>query len=235
MILRRLAVISQQKISIMNIRPDVLKYLERMDFFTIAGSWVESNQLPDEQWSRNPHSPNLLELTVISSQEDVTRVVTRAEQIFCPWLKTMDLNRLLTVLSELCANIYQHSGDQYGCAMIQRYEHGLSESVEISLSVGDIGKGIRGSLSTRFPDIGSDPLDFLYEAMQGRSARNTGRGGLGLRQVEEIVRKNTGLLWIRSETAAIASTGSTLHQDETSLAYFPGTQISVRLNAPLLS
>ncbi len=78
MILRRLAVISQQKISIMNIRPDVLKYLERMDFFTIAGSWVESNQLPDEQWSRNPHSPNLLELTVISSQEDVTRVVTRA-------------------------------------------------------------------------------------------------------------------------------------------------------------
>ena len=128
---------------------------------------------------------------------------------------------------------YQHSGDHHGCALIQKYEVPSRGQAVVSLAVGDLGRGIRGSLVARHGEIGREPLDYLQEAMRGRTARDTGRGGLGLRRVEQITASEKGDLWLRSETSAILSQGPGTAQGFRDMTAIPGTQVAVEFHAPL--
>lgn len=105
--------------------------------------------------------------------------------------------------------------------------------VDVCLAVGDLGCGIRGSLAARHGEFGEDPLDYLQAAMGGKTARSTGRGGLGLRRVEQIAGSEGGYLWLRSETAAILSRGPRKAQGRGELISVPGTQVAVEFHAPL--
>lgn len=222
----------EKKVTLKSMNLKVHQYLERMDFFNVGYNWFQSTEILQERWSRNPETANLLELTLISGYEDIEAVVFRAETVFDRWLQSPYLKNLLNVLSELCANVYEHSKDKYGCALIQKTE--AQGQAIIRLAVGDIGRGVRGSLSTIHQNYNLvDALDYLLEAMNGRTARLTGRGGLGLRQVERIVNANGGYLWLRSEDAAILSRGQGTIQGQRNLAYFPGTQVAVELRSPL--
>jgi hypothetical protein len=107
---------------------------------------------------------------------------------------------------------------------------GLLENWRIA--VGDLGQGIRGSLTAKHGEFGQEPLDYLRAAMGGRSARLSGRGGMGLRRVEQIVEAEGGYLWLRSETAAILSHGPGKIEERNDLVYVPGTQVAVELHAP---
>lgn len=91
--------------------------------------------------------------------------------------------------------------------MIQRYRVVSSNEVDVVLAVGDMGQGIRGSLAAKHPELGDDPLGNIQAAMGGSTSRHTGRGGLGLRTVEETMAKDGGYVWLRSETAAIRRYG----------------------------
>jgi len=232
MTVRQLAARSGHRVQILNLRPDVHQYLHRMDFFDVVRPWTVSPPTPEEEWARSQQTQNLLELTRIGDHDDIKNVVLRADRIFTRWLGSSDLKRLLSILSELCSNIHQHSGDEHGCVMIQRYERSTEGVVEVSLAVGDLGCGIRGSLSARYPKIGKEPLNYIYAALQGRTARLTGRGGLGLRHVEGIVQGYKGWFWLRSETAAILTYGPNDRREERGLALLPGTQAAVLLKAP---
>jgi anti-sigma regulatory factor (Ser/Thr protein kinase) len=230
---RRLSSISGRPIKLKDMADQVHLYLHRMDLFDVGSDWLRPTSKIDEEWARNPQTPNLLELTVITGSQDVTTVITRAERIFSRWLMIPNLYDLLNVISELCTNIYEHSGDNDGCVLIQKYETVAHDQAIIHLAVGDLGCGIRGSLSTRHGQIGQEPLDYLHEAMSGKTARK-GRGGLGLRRVEKIAGEQGGHLWLRSETAAILSRGSGKAQGRKNLTNVPGTQVAVEFHAPLL-
>jgi hypothetical protein len=158
----------------------------------------------------------------------------RARRIFSRWLPIPDLNNLLRVLSELCSNIYQHSGDSHGCALIQKYEERMQDRVSVCLAVGDLGCGVAESLRARHGSIGSEPLDYLKAALAGRSSRAT-RGGLGLRWTEEIARSAGGYLWLRSDTAALLARSPGEVSAYTDLAPVGGTQVAVELHGPLNS
>ena len=216
-----------------NLADQVHSYLHRMNFFKVGSDWLQPTDTLGEEWDRNPQTSNLLELTVMTGPKDVEAVISRAESIFSHWLMVPNLGSLLTVLSELCANIYQHSEDRYGCVLIQKYESLTRGQVIVNLAVGDLGCGIRGSLVARHGEIGQEPLDYLYEALRGRTARHTGRGGLGLRRVEQIASSEGGHLWLRSETAAILSRGPGQAQGQRNLVSIPGTQVAVEFHAPL--
>lgn len=217
-----------------NLGDDLLAYLERVNLFQVAGDWLElDDKLPEQHWERNPHTINLLELTPISHAGDVALAMERAEAIFSHWLRLSNLGSLLKVISELCSNIYQHSGDPYGFVMIQRYQYISRGEVDVVLAAGDLGRGIRGSLAARHPELGDDPLNYIQAAMTGSTSRQSGRGGLGLRTVEETVAKEGGYVWLRSETAAIRSFGPNRHCPYTDLALMPGTQVVVEFRAPL--
>lgn len=231
---RYIAEQSGYPIHLVNLDSDLLAYLERVNFFKVADQWLQFDaELPVQHWSRNPHTVNLLELTPITNAVDVAMVMERAESIFSHWLQLPNLNSLLNVISELCSNIYQHSGDPHGFIMIQRYKVISRNEVDVVLVVGDMGRGIRGSLAAKHPELDGKPLDFIQAAMDGSTSRHTGRGGLGLRTVEEAVAKEGGYVWLRSETAAIRSYGPNHRYTYTDLATMRGTQVVVEFRASL--
>jgi hypothetical protein len=220
-------------VELQHLKADVHLYLERMNLFETGRNWLQpSNQL-EAEWARNPRTRNLLELMTIAGPNDVMSIVSTAERIFSRWLTVPNLGSLLSVLSELCANVYQHSGDPYGCTLIQKYESHTRDEVLVCLAVGDLGCGIRESLTARHGQIGQEPLDYLREALEGRTARRTGRGGLGLRRVQQIAASEGGHLWLRSETAAILSHGLGQAEAHRGLILIPGTQVAVEFHAPL--
>lgn len=201
--IRRLAELSRRRVELVNIGRQVHSYLERMDLFEVGEDWLAPAPGLEEGWDRNPQTPNLLELTIIEGPQDVVTAITRAERVFYRWLEVPDLNGLLRVLSELCANVHQHSGDPLGCLMIQKYEESSSGQAVVCVAVGDLGCGVRASLAACHGEMGREPLDYLRAAMAGQSSRASGRGGLGLQMVEEAAKGSGGRLWLRSETAGI--------------------------------
>ena len=230
---RRLAARSERPVLIQNIPDELHSYLHRMNFFQVGDAWLCAAEDLSKEWARNPQTPNLLELTVIAGPEDVGAAIARMELVFSRWLKISNLRNLLSAVSELCSNLYQHSRDRYGCVLVQKYSSFVRDRVVVNMAVGDMGQGIRGSLESQHGRIGEDPLDYLYKAMQGMSARSSGRGGIGLRLVERIVAAEGGYLWLRSETAAILSRGPGTVQGLHDLSFCPGTQVAVELHAPL--
>lgn len=227
---RSCASTSGQAVLMKNIDDQIYLYLERMNFFELTKAWLKPVLRLNEEWSRNPYSLNLLELTEVTGYDEMSIVIDRARDIFTTCLHPDELADLLRVISELCQNIYQHSGDAHGCVIIQKYQTGHSQPF-ICLSVGDSGCGIRTNLIKRYPWLGDDPIDFVRAAMDGRfTSRLHGRGGLGLRTVRDISAAHKGYVTVRSETAAVTDWGRRV-QTFSNLSYIAGTQVSVRLSA----
>lgn len=212
--------------------PAVQLYLDRMDVFDVASEWLRPSSAVGESWDRNPHTVNLLELTPIGGRGDVEAAIDQVRSIFTYWLDPPYLGYLSSVLSELCNNVHEHSGDQRGHILVQKHELASQGQVAVRLAVGDLGRGIRDSLVARHGEIGQEPLDYLREALAGRSARASGRGGLGLRVVERTIAPG-GYLWLRSDTAALVTRGPGLGRGRDGLACIPGTQLAVELRAPV--
>lgn len=230
---RHCAAISGNRILITNLNEHLYPYLHRMDLFRVAEAWLRPIAPLNEEWSRNAHTVNLLELTPVTCYGDTTAVIERARAIFEPWLPPDELSNLLRVISELCQNIYQHSGDPHGCVLIQKYqpEH---DRISICLAVGDSGCGIRSNLIERYSGLGDDPLDFVRAAMDGNhTSRSTRRGGLGLRTVRNITAAHSGYVTVRSETAGVTDWGKRGVQSSGNLSYMAGTQVSVKMCAAI--
>ncbi len=221
------------RVLIKNVSQKIQKYMLRMDIPSHAQDWLKIDNLGNDKWSRNPYTPQLLELTGIASSSDVERVVERAGIIFGQWLEAGSLNSFLSALSELCSNVYQHSQDSNGVVTIQKYEKTSQNTVNIQVAVGDLGQGIRGSLETRYGILASTAAEYIKLAMEGKSARETGRGGLGLRRVEQILSENQGYLFLRSHDASAYSHYKTGRIFASEKCFFPGTQLALGLNFPI--
>ncbi|MEO0564653.1 MAG: ATP-binding protein, partial [Chloroflexota bacterium] len=222
-----------QPLTLTNTPLRVHQYLERVDLFRHLGDIIRTETTLTELFDRDQPNPKLLELTPITGTNDMLRVITAAERIFAFWLHVRNLRRLMSVLSEICANAYQHSGSSTGVVMIQTHEATSKDQVRVRVAIGDVGIGVRGSLSARFGEIEPNTLGYLQQAMNGRTSRHTGRGGLGLRVVQQTVGEGGGYLWLRSEDAAVLSDGVGANTGYEDLAMVPGTQLSVDFHAPL--
>jgi len=227
---RTLRQISGNKVLLSHLKLNVHQYLERMDLCNVGRGWLKVDIPLQKNWSRDPLTTKLLELTLISSLEDIEAVVLRVEKIYNECFSISHLNNLISVISELSTNLFEHSGDKSGCILIQKFK--IKDQAIIRLAVGDLGCGIPGNITAHYKeDVVKNTLDCLIEVMYGKTTRLSGRGGLGLRQVERIIGMTRGYLWIRSHDAAIASYGPGKIQGFPNLAFIPGTQISVEYNS----
>ncbi len=229
--IRHCAAQSDKRVLIKNLSEQIYPYLHRMDLFRVASAWLRPLTPLNAEWARNAYTINLLELTPVTGYDEMAAVIDRARAIFAPCLSSDELSNLLLVISELCQNIYQHSGDTHGCVLIQKYqpEH---NRVSICLSVGDSGCGIRANLIKRYRGLGDDPLDFVRAAMDGNyTSRLHGRGGLGLRTVRNITAAHNGYVTVRSETAGVTDWGQRGVQSFRGLSHMAGTQVSVKMCA----
>lgn len=217
---------------------EVLKYLERMDFFKFANKYFRLEP-PEpeisEKYLRSSYSDVLLEITPIEKSDDihfiVGKVKSRAHAILAKHLHYDEraINDFIVALSEVCQNILEHSEDT-GFVGIQKYHfQNLNKNV-VKIAVMDIGIGFRKSLSERLK-LKND-LEAVEKALLHGESRYSDRGrGHGLASVRRFANQWDGKLSIRSGTAkfSIIPQWAWGKKKETSLIYFPGAQINIML------
>lgn len=203
-------------------------YLRRIDFFKYDTDVVYTTDYfnPSSDLSRSSSSSNVLELFPICTSGDIYAVADRARRILAYWFdknSMYDLDNIVTLLSETCSNIVDHSGDT-GIVMVQKYNY--QSYIEIKLAISDLGRGIRQSLRAVHGEVSDTCAGYIEQALAGLSERVGNRGGLGLGAIQRIATSSGGSLYIRSETGSVlAQTSGTVAHD--GLCFFPGTQIAI--------
>jgi anti-sigma regulatory factor (Ser/Thr protein kinase) len=217
---------------------EVVRYLERMDFFKYAASFFYmepgSPDLP-EKYLRSSYSDVLLEITPIIKSDDIHYIVgkvkKRAYTILEKHLRYDDraINGFIVALSEVCQNIIEHS-ENTGFVGIQKYRFQKQDMNVVKIAVMDLGVGFRTSLSERIPV--NDDFHALEEALLHGVSRHRDEGrGHGLAAVRKFVKKWNGKIMIRSGTAklSIIPDWAFGKKREMNLEYFPGSQINIML------
>lgn len=218
---------------LVNMRPEVHAYLERMDFFFQGASWLYTNEplLEHQRLSRNETPDGLLEITPLSSPKAIPKFISRAQSILDNWLNTsqQEVDLITSILEEICTNVDDHSED-IGHAMIQRYVR--KNHIEIQIGVIDLGVGIPGSLSRHHSSKANRDDEFILLALQGYTARaeREGGGGAGLQAIQNRLEQKGGRLVIRSNTGLVIAGGG--KEPRAFLgSYLPGTQVSVKVRS----
>jgi anti-sigma regulatory factor (Ser/Thr protein kinase) len=217
---------------------EVLRYLERMDFFKFVGKYFRLEPAKPEisgKYLRSSYSDVLLEITPIEKSDDihfiVGKVKTRAHKILTKHLHYDEnaIHGFIVALSEVCQNILEHS-EKTGFVGIQKYHfQNLNKNI-VKIAVMDIGIGFRKSLSKRFMFI--NDLDAIEKALLHGASRYADKGrGHGLASVRRFVNQWNGKLSIRSGTAklSIIPHWARGQEREINLSHFPGAQINIML------
>jgi anti-sigma regulatory factor (Ser/Thr protein kinase) len=217
---------------------EVLKYLERMDFFSFAGNYFTLEPPKphlSEKYPRNSSSDVLLEITPTEKSDDihfiVGKVKERAQAILAKHLNYSEkaINGFIVALSEVCQNIVEHS-ENNGFVGIQKYHfQNLNKNV-VKIAVMDTGIGFMNSLSDRF--LLRNDLHAIEKALLHGVSRFADEGrGHGLAAVRKFVTQWNGKLSIRSGTAklSILPKWARGKEKELDLIPFPGAQISILL------
>ena len=217
---------------------NVLKYLERMDFFRFAPEYFVLECVKTDvtdRYLRRSHSDVLLEITAIERADDihfiVGKVKKRAHAILAKHLHYDEraINGFIVALSEVCQNIIEHSEDM-GFVGIQKYYFKNMDKNLVKIAVMDTGIGFRKSLSKRF-SLKSDLQSIEKALLHGASRyRDEGRGH-GLAAVRRFVKQWNGKISIRSGTAklSIIPEWAWGKERENRLRHFPGAQINILL------
>jgi anti-sigma regulatory factor (Ser/Thr protein kinase) len=215
--------------------PEVLRYLERMEFLPHARRYFTLEPMQPPLAGSGGDSDVLLEITPIERSNDihyiVGRVEERAQSILVKHLRydSRAINGFIVALSEICQNIVEHSENK-GFVGIQKYRFPSLGKNIVKIAVMDAGVGFRRSLSTRFRLKGD--LDAIEKALLHGASRHEEVGrGHGLAAVRRFVEQCQGRLSIRSGTArlAIIPRWARGKERELNLTNFPGSQINIIL------
>ena len=217
---------------------EVLRYLDRMDFFSHAKRYFSLEhpaEDPAGRYQRSAGSDVLLEITPIEKSNDIHFIVgkvrERAQAILATHLRYDEraINGFIVALSEVCQNIIEHSENK-GFVGIQKYRYQSLNKNIVKIAVMDVGIGFRKSLSGRFK-LRSD-LDAIDKALLHGASRYEDEGrGHGLAAVRRFVTQWQGKLSIRSGTArlSIIPKWARGREQDRNLTLFPGAQINIML------
>ncbi len=217
---------------------EVLKYLDRMDFFSHARRYFSLKHAAEDlagRYQRSADSDVLLEITPIEKSNDIHFIVgkvrDRAQAILATHLRYDEraINGFIVALSEICQNIIEHSENK-GFVGIQKYRYQSLNKNIVKIAVMDVGIGFRKSLSGRFK-LQSD-LEAIDKALLHGASRYEDEGrGHGLAAVRRFVTQWQGKLSIRSGTARLSILPKWARgtEQERGLILFPGAQISIML------
>jgi hypothetical protein len=238
------------RVVLMGMQPQIHKYLERMDLFTVCRNWL----YPDpalrlmDPYDRSPASTRLLEVMPISGEEkrnssDVTEAVTRVQKILSAWLPAdaTAVGYLCLILSEIAHNIV-HSHDQ-GFAVIQRYQDSTMGPMgsRVVIAVADLGLGIEATLRAKSRPHGPvkdqaswSGSDYIrYALTHGVSSPDRLRG-TGLTQVKSIVGRWSGSMVVRSFRSRVGFEPEGFNERD-NLPEIPGTQVTITVRGSWLT
>ncbi len=231
-----------EKLDLVNIPLSIHQYLSRMDFFKHGIFNVPEPLNERFQLRRSQASMRLMEIVEIPNKErESVRVITsvieefrkRGSQILRFWMHGELVDYFVTVISELCQNVFEHSLDS-GYFAVQTYATGRENICR--LVIGDSGVGIRQSFENKKP-IDFDTTASLIEMALTTPISSKRDFGFGLCQVNTIIERLKGTVYIRSGDASVTGLyrnrkdGKPFIFLKNDLNYFNGTQISISLNA----
>ncbi len=220
---------------------EVLRYLERMDFFSHAKRYFSLDPMQSPATGSAGESDVLLEITPIERANDIHYIVSRVEErsqaILAKHLRYdgKAINGFIVALSEICQNIVEHSENK-GFVGVQKYRYPSLGRNIVKIAVMDAGIGFRRSLSGRFK-LTSD-LEAIEKALLHGASRHEEEGrGHGLAAAKRFVEQWQGRLSIRSGTARLSLIPKWARgrEREMNLVNFPGSQINIILPEVLSS
>lgn len=231
-----------EKLKLVNVPIHIHQYLARMDFFKNDIFTIQAELDEKLFLKRSSESSRLIEITEIPNKERqgvdviasvISRFRKRASVILKYWMDDTVTDYFVTVISELCQNIFEHSLDT-GFVSIQTYRTGKENIVRLVIS--DSGVGIAGSFESGRGIDYKSPADLIEKALTlpVSSKRDF---GYGLCQVNSIVERLKGTILLRSNDASLLAlynkkggTGNYMFQRD-GLVLFEGTQITISLTA----
>jgi len=231
-----------EKLDLVNIPLSIHQYLSRMDFFKHGIFNVPEPLNERFLLRRSQASMRLMEIVEIPNKErESVRVITsvieefrkRGSQILRFWMHGELVDYFVTVISELCQNVFEHSLDS-GYFAVQTYATGRENICR--LVIGDSGVGIRQSFENKKP-IDFDTTASLIEMALTTPISSKRDFGFGLCQVNTIIERLKGTVYIRSGDASVTGLyrnrkdGKPFIFMKNDLNIFNGTQISISLNA----
>jgi hypothetical protein len=228
------------KLRLVNIPLNIHQYLYRMDF--LKKGIFETDDIPGKYLlKRSSFSKSVIEIIDIPNKErDSIKAISNVINIFRKralfilkyWMSDNVIDYFVTVISEICQNIFEHSLDS-GYVAMQTYAFGNEHTVRLVIS--DSGIGIRESLSLR-KDISFETSASYIEMALTTPISSKRQFGYGLCQVNSIIERLRGGIYIRSGDASISRlyNKKTVNKFQTfsknNLKPFQGTQISISLS-----
>lgn len=177
-------------------------------------------------------SSTMKEITPVTSESDVGEIIAKFRGAAEGFHDRIMIRKASSALLEMVQNIPHHANpnnpaEVEGYVSIQIYKDGK----KITIAVGDLGIGIRESLSSNDLYAGSSFTDLqaVKKAIIDRASRlkreNELRGG-GLRRMKDHIASLNGIVIVRSGTCGITfyPDGRTFEREH--LNYFPGTQLA---------
>lgn len=230
-----------KKLKLVHIPLNIHQYLTRMDFFKMGIFDVPGSLNEKYLLKRSSFSTRVIEITEIPNKEResvmvISNIITlfrkRASHILKYWLSNSVIDYFVTVISELCQNIFEHSLDS-GYLSIQTYS--LDGENIVRLVISDSGIGIKKSFQNN-SNIQYDSEAKLIEMALTTPISSKRQFGYGLCQVNSIIKKLKGTIFIRSQNASVSALyykmnkGSSYMFLKNDLSQFNGTQISISLS-----
>lgn len=228
-----------EKIELQGLQPQVYRYLERMNFFDTGLCRYSTPASDEPPLTRKKSSSSLIEVTDIPGREResvkaISALISlfrkRAPSILKFWMKETVVDHFVTVISELCQNIFEHSMDS-GYMAVQTYT--TAEGRVFRMAIADAGIGIEGSFRGA-QRVSWDTVSELMEKVVKAPVSSKRPFGYGLCQVHRIIEIMKGTLYLRSGSSSVAmiygrGDAMTFRKDE--LAPVPGTQVALTLTA----
>ena len=182
-------------------------YIEAMGLHEVLESGRSSSVT--RKWSESEQNTGL---HVIRDFQDVQRFRANAERLtLSHCLDAADA--LKFVMTELGRNVVQHSGSSIGGVAIAQH---FPERKALQVAICDLGRGVRASLSTRYPELKADreavrmavlPHSSGASADSGPYATSLQNAGLGLFFSREIAWRSGGSFWLASGDALLGVRG----------------------------
>ena len=231
-----------ERIRLVNIPLQIHQYMARMDFLNRDIFQVSEQLNAGMMLKRSAASGRLIEIIEIPNKERqsvnvIASVIAlfrrRASAILKYWMNDSVVDYFVTVISELCQNIFEHSLDT-GYLAMQTYRSGNENIARLVIS--DSGIGIRGSFASR-SDIRYESGAGLIEMALTKPISSKREFGYGLCQVNSIVERLNGTVFIRSDSSSLTALykrreGNQKHVFlRNDLPQFDGTQISISLSS----
>ncbi|MDA3899377.1 MAG: ATP-binding protein [Spirochaetes bacterium] len=240
LIARRYLKNTGNRLQLIHIPLPIHQYLLRMNFFSFPLFETPIALDAKKQLSRSAFSRRVLEITEIPSVErESVRVISqsvatfrkRGSFILKHWFSPDTVNYFVTVISEICQNVFEHSMDS-GFLALQTYTYNR-ENV-IRLVIADSGIGIEESFSKEQKEQYGTGAELIKNALTSPISGKR-EFGYGLCRVNSIIKEMKGNLFIRSQKSSVAFVYNKGYSEgaysflKNDLEQFNGTQISISL------